>query len=293
MKKLVSVLLVMFVVASVFAVGSVKVGGTFGFDVGKSVGTDFDDAGAEKLFDASYKVSGFGFSVDGSYDVAEKLDVFADFTMLFCLDPQYKGDYVEEMLGETKYVKFFKEYEDEFVDSVKALIATTNAGGLATIDTYDKENLSVNYSNLNYSFAAGVTYDLPLNLPVEVRVGGGLFLERILSSGKYSYVDEDGITVSPDKYDAVLKHEVYQKMVNIGLTALVEAEYSFAEDFGVVLSLMPRLGLYNGSYTKMVVEQTDFVDPEKTTTTTYVDNYAGAFRASFSMPISVGVVYKF
>ena len=146
MKKVLSIMLVLCVAASLFAVGSVRVGAAFDFVSGKT--PDFKRN--ETVLNNSarqYKTSGIGFDVSAKYDLSSDLSVFADFNMTFNFDFKVKRATSEDWYS-------FKDKSDKTLNSL--------------------------------SVAAGVAYKLPLaNAPVKVSVGGGLFFERVLAKEKY------------------------------------------------------------------------------------------------------------
>ncbi len=145
MKKVLSIMLVLCVAASLFAVGSVRVGAAFDFVSGKT--PDFKRN--ETVLNNSarqYKTSGIGFDVSAKYDLSSDLSVFADFNMTFNFDFKFKGANSEEWNS-------FKDFSEKKLNSL--------------------------------SVSAGVAYKLPLaNAPVKVSVGGGLFFERVLAEEK-------------------------------------------------------------------------------------------------------------
>lgn len=229
MKKLLAVFLVTLVVSSVFAVGTVKVGGAFGFDSGKT-----SLPGATDWEDVSYRQHGFGFSVAMDYNLGKKSELFVDYTLLFTNGLEVKRE------GETEYINLFDE------------------AGTLLDNTEEKK--------LNYSVAAGIAYNLIDKGPFGFKVGGGVFFERLINKIKGTA----GIT----------EVEEIRNLYNIGVTFLSSAEYCFSDNLGLSVSLMPRLGLYNG------ITSTEIVDGVEDT-----DSISG-FKTSFSIPVSVGILYK-
>lgn len=162
MKKVLSIMLVLCVAASLFAVGSVRVGAAFDFVSGKTPDFVF----GEKTMTNSarqYKTSGIGFDVSAKYDLSSDLSVFADFNMTFNFD--------------------FK-------------VKTVAEENWSSLNKYDSRKLN------SLSVAAGVAYKLPLaNAPVKVSVGGGLFYERNLGyvSESFNYkFNHIGLTAYAD-----------------------------------------------------------------------------------------------
>ena len=74
--------------------------------------------------------------------------------------------------------------------------------------------------------------------------------------------------------------EETRNLYNIGVTGLTSAEYCFSDNLGIFVSLMPRLGLYNG------ITSTEIVDGVEET-----DSISG-FKTSFSIPVKVGILYN-
>ena len=234
MKKLFSILIVLCIAATVFAVGSVKVGGAFGFSAGKTAVVYVSEDPAHYELDYKYKTSGFGFDVSGSYDLSDSLSVWADFNMLFNSDFKYQPNGVES------YNSIKEMYDDHYKDKEGGYIVKNSISG-----------------------AAGVAYKLALNAPVDVKVGGGLFVERI----RAEYGDA--------------KSTFLYKVINLGLALYADAQYKVADNIGVGLTVMPRLGIYNFMETKMVFSHYD--DDEK----------GKSFQIGFSMPVVVGASYSF
>jgi len=209
MKKLISVLVVLCLAMTLFAAGSVRVGGSFNFLTGKSA--KFSADAEDVLFELAnekvgYKAHGFGFDVAGDYDVASNLSVWADFNMVFCADAKYKvGDADEESFDDAyKYIK----------------------------NAYDKDaKKAINI----ISISSGVAYKLDFN-PVVVKLGGGLFFERSLACMKYKPEVTPGV-----KADTTVKF----KTTNFGVAFYGDVEYKFNEQFGLGLTVMPHVGLIN------------------------------------------------
>lgn len=209
MKKLISILLVLCVAVTLFAAGSVKVGGAFNFVTGGTKDFDKMYVDGEEYADfegwdaATYKTYGFGFDVAGSFDVSEKLAVWTDFNMVFGTDAKYKVEGDDEISLDEGYEYFKENYDDA---------------------AYKKINM--------ISFGAGVAYKLDLN-PAEVKVGAGLFFNRAF--GKVGAKDD-----TVDLYTQF-------KSVNFGVAILADASYKFNQNIGVGLTLMPQIGLYNST----------------------------------------------
>ena len=209
MKKIVSVLVVLCLAMTIFAAGSVRVGGSFNFLVGKSAEfdekTEVVDYGLSKQ-KVGFKTNGFGFDVAGDFDVASNLSVWADFNMVFCADAKIKvGDADEESFND------WYEYLKELVDAKEF-------------------NKAINI----ISIGTGVAFKLDMNA-VDVKLGGGLFFERALASMKFKSVVEEMNVESTTKF----------KTTNFGIALYGDVKYKFNENFGLGLTVMPHVGLIN------------------------------------------------
>jgi hypothetical protein len=160
MKKVITILMVLCVSVALFAsAGSIKVGGAFNFISG---GTKDFVLNEITLPDSSssYKSSGVGFDIGGSFDVSKDLKAWADFNMVFGFDAKLKE------VDQTEWSSMndlYKEFKD-----------------LAGDKAYKKLNM--------ISAAAGVAYKLGFDAPVDVSVGGGVFFERVF--GRVGAKDE-------------------------------------------------------------------------------------------------------
>ena len=211
MKKILAILIVLCITVSLFAVGSVKVGGAFNFVTGGT--KDFVSEGKtiEKSA-ATYKSSGFGFDVSGSFDVGSQLAVWADFDMVFCSDAKIEVN--NEILS----------LDDAYKRSEEVAKEARKEGYVASA-----------YKNINIiHIGAGVAYKLSLQA-VDVKVGGGLFFER--SFGKVGYK----ITTENESYEDYIEF----KANNIGLAFYADASYKFTENIGAGITIMPSIGLFN------------------------------------------------
>ncbi len=209
MKKVLSIMLVLCVAASLFAVGTVKVGGVFEFVKGNTKGSEYRPSEV-----VNYKTHGFGFNIEGTYDVANNLEVFADFAMTFNHDMWAKYS------NQTDWNSFRESFEKS-----KEALKPYNFTG----------SLSIN----SISIAAGAAYKLPVASSVDVAVGGGLFFERIATN-------------QSAKDDVNGSRAQYTKFINLGLSAYANATYKITEQIGVGLTVMPRLGLFNSFNTTYV-----------------------------------------
>ena len=209
MKKLISVLVVLCLAMTLFAAGSVRVGGSFNFLTGKSA--KFSADAEDVLFELAnekvgYKAHGFGFDVAGDYDVASNLSVWADFNMVFCADAKFK-------VGDADEVSF-----NDIYDFTKTYLGVKDA----------KKAINI------ISISSGVAYKLDFNA-VEVKLGGGLFFERALAMMKYKMVMEEANVETTTKF----------KVTNFGVALYGDVKYKFNEQFGLGLTVMPHVGLIN------------------------------------------------
>ena len=255
MKKVIAILLVLCVAVTLFAAGSVKVGGSFNFITGgtRDLEASLYDADGNKVIPtfaldkgATYKTNGFGFDVACDFDVAKDLVVWADFNMVFGADAKSKIEgSVEESLDD-----LYKLYKDGVGDKA-----------------YKKINV--------ITFGSGVAYKLTLD-PVDVKLGGGLFLNR--GFGKVGYKNGD-----------IEEYEMF-KSINFGLSLYADASYKINKNFGVGLTLMPQIGLFN-STTMTQYDSEGGLDEIPTAVKGEI--IAKGLKLSFAMPIVVGVSYSF
>ena len=253
MKKIISVLVVLCLAMTIFAAGSVRVGGAFNFMTGKSAEFDADSEVFEKV-KVGYKTNGFGFDVAGDFDVASNLSVWADFDMVFCSDFKFKA-------GDSAEVSF-----NDLYDAMKAEYDAAKLAG-ATGDLKKAINI--------ISIGTGVAYKLDLNA-VEARLGGGLFFERALALAKLDLKYND------EEYKETMKF----KASNFGIALYGDVKYKFNDQFGLGLTVMPHVGLINTFTVEYKVDATGETPVDQK------DSKTG-FRLSFSMPIVVGVSYSF
>ena len=242
MKKTIALLMVLCITASLFAIGSVKVGPAFSFVTGKT--RDFEDGDTIYLkTETKYKSSGFGFDISGKYELDATVSAWADFGMVFCAEGKYKSE------GQTKWQSVKEMYE-----SAKKYADANN--GTA------KKKLNI------LTLAAGAAVRLSLaTVPVDVSVGGGLFLDRMFA--------EVSVSIGND-------YEAYTlKATNIGIAGYAEATYMINTEFGVGITMMPHIGLLN--FTTMI---------ETSDEAAYFTR-ANGFAFSFAMPIVIGVSYNF
>ena len=245
MKKVISILLVLCVAVTLFAAGSVKVGGAFNFVTGATRNFTAYDNGvkiADLDFGATYKTNGFGFDVAGDFDVAKDLVVWADFNMVFGADAKFKlGDFPETSLEDE-----YKELKDELGNKAYKVVNVISLG-------------------------AGAAYKLALD-SVDVKLGGGLFLDRAL--GKAG-AEEDATTEGYEQF----------KAVNLGVALYADASYKFNKNFGIGITVMPHIGLYNSAVITNYYKNGGIEEKQ--------EYKAKGFKLSYAMPIVFGVSYSF
>ena len=242
MKKTIALLVVLCIAASLFAIGAVKVGGTVEFITGKT--NEFKE-GDHTGTKADYKSFGFGFNVSGRFDVTGDISAWTSFGMTFCTDVKFRND------GGTEWISikdFYDEAKKAVVDGVK-VSKKTNA----------------------ISVAAGVAVKPNLNAPVEVAIGGGLFFERLIGE-----VSVSG-TVSGESINTTLG----MSFINVGVSAYADLAAKINNNFGVGLTIMPRIGLMD--FGKLYESDNSYT----------LEYKASGFAISFSMPVVVGVTYFF
>lgn len=252
MKKVMAILIVLCISVSLFAIGSVKVGGAFNFVTGGT--KDFVSKGEtlEKSA-ATYKSSGFGFDVSGSFDINSQLAVWADFDMVFCSDLKI------ELNGETE------SFKDDYETYEEGAKEARKEGAIASA-----------YKSINIiHIGAGVAYKLSLQA-VDVKVGGGLFFER--GFGKLGFKYSDG-TYSVEGYEEI-------KASNFGLALYADASYKFTENIGAGITIMPSIGLFN---TTTFTYDNKMTPGESVN----MSSKASGIKISFSMPVVIGVSYSF
>ena len=207
MKKTLTIMLILCIAASVFAVGSVKVGGVFDHIHGKTVYFEDKTYGSK----VNYKTFGFGFDVSGKYDVADNLAVWADFNMTF---------------GKNLALKY---------DGTNSWLTLNDLVAMAEHNLPEGSKVEVTAYNLSAS--AGVAVKLPVASNVDVAVGGGVFFNRVFAKVAGSV---------PENTNATHHYESQTlKYINLGITAYADATYKFTENIGVSVTVMPRLGIYN------------------------------------------------
>lgn len=208
MKRLLSLLAILFVAASLFASSGaiLKAGGTYAL-VNLNTATNTETNGFEESLNIKFK--GLGFDVGLLADVTDKFAVFSNFTMIFPKDADINN-------GE---------------DSKKLSVAVQELQtALKTVDA----NASVS-SKLNFfSISAGAAYKFGFNA-VKFAVGAGFTLNatNMAVNGSAKIAGED------------CKLTVNQTFTNFGLSGLLDAKYMITDRVGVGILLFPQMGFYN------------------------------------------------
>lgn len=203
MKKVISILMVLCIAASLFAVGTIKVGGAFDFVTGKT--GDFNDEFlANKL---QYKTKGFGFDISGRTEISPVFDVWSDVNMVFASNIDLRQD------GANDWYSL-----DRIAEEMEAEVG-------------QKASKSVH----KYSIAVGVAFKLPVAEIVDVSVGGGVFFDSLVGKVSASVPENTNATV----HHASLT----QKFMNLGLTTYADVTCKVASNIGISLTAMPRIGL--------------------------------------------------
>ena len=151
MKKAISILVVLCVAASLFAVGSIRAGGAFGLVTGKT--KPFIDGDKDTL--VRYYSTGFGFDVLGRDDLSDSLGIWYDFNMTFGTDGKFKTPDMDDW---TSINDMYKQAEEE----------ARLAGGSAKKKLY------------SLSAGGGIMYKLPFTKThFNYAIGGGAFIDRL------------------------------------------------------------------------------------------------------------------
>lgn len=243
MKKIISILMVLCIAASLFAAaGTLKVGGAFDFVTGKTGEFNSEDELGNKL---QYKAKGFGFDISGRTDISSVFDVWSDVNMVFASNIDLRHD------GANTWGSL-----DDTAKGIEVLVG-------------QKASKSVH----KYSIAVGVAFKLPVAETVNVAVGGGVFFDSLV--GK--------VSASVPSNTNALAHNASAtfKFMNLGLTTYADVTVKVAENIGISLTAMPRIGVFNMSNITFV-EDTE-TDVHK----------ANGFAISFSTPVALGVSYSF
>ena len=255
MKKAICVLVVLCFAFCLFASMSFRVGSAFNFVTGST--GDLKKTGSEKNLSegASYKTHGFGFDVAMDFDVSRNLVVWTDINAVFGRDFKVKTDAelyfldMNDVYKDGDWYSMRKYYQEEEIKGIKSLNKKYNI----------------------FSVGAGVAYRIDLSM-FDVRLGGGLFFDRAL--GKVG-----------NKTDSIESYIKF-KAANFGVSLYAGAEYKFGKGFGIGLTVMPHIGLYNSFkynyyYKGGLAPAID------------VEEKASSLKFSYSMPVVLGLSYSF
>lgn len=220
MKKVISILMVLCIAASVFAVGTIKVGGAFDFVTGKT-GNFNEEYLSNKL---QYKAKGFGFDISGRTDISPVFEVWSDVNMVFASNIDLRQDGANEWYS-----------LDKIVEEMEA-------------DVGQKASKSVH----KYSIAVGVAFKLPVAETVNVSVGGGVFFDSLVGKVSASVPENTNAEVHHASFT--------QKLMNLGLTTYADVTCKVASNIGISLTVMPRIGLLNMARIIEVVDKDTIAD---------------------------------
>ena len=245
MKKLSSVLIILFVATALFAAGTVRVGASYEVVAGRTQDLKIGETTLSNT-KVSYKGSGLGFDIGGRYVVKGDFAVWADFSMSFLSDLKHKEGNGAWTSTKDKY----KDYND--------FAKNHNGSASKAINTI--------------SFAVGSAVNLTVDAPFEVYTGAGIFFERVLAKASMTLPTsspEPGVT------------SITLKAVNLGIVGYADAAYKFSEKFGINVTVMPRIGVYNSTQKSYSVNSA-------------VTNFkTSGFGVSISLPIVIGASYSF
>jgi hypothetical protein len=151
MKKIISFLVVLCITASVFALGSIRVGGAFSLVTGRT--KPFLDGQDNTI--VRYTSSGFGMNVLGKDDLSDNIAMWLDFGITF---------------GSTGKIKNYNDPDWKTIDQMADEFAAYYGGIVENKKLY------------SLSAAGGVMYKLPFtNTRLSYAVGGGLFIDRLFA----------------------------------------------------------------------------------------------------------------
>ena len=259
MKKTVCVLLVLCLCFSLFATMSFRLCGAYNFVTGSTGNikiTTPETSDEKNTFKgASYKTHGFGFDVAMDFDVSEKLVVWTDFNVVFGRDFKVKTD------AELYILDMNDAYKDGDWYSMKLYYDEENLKGIK--DLYKRFN--------TISVGAGVACRISLS-PVDLKLGGGLFFDRAMGN----------VGNKSDGTESYIKF----RAANFGVALYAGAEYKFGKGFGIGLTVMPHLGLYDSFLYRYYYKGGLAPAIE-------AKEKAGCLKFSYSMPVVLGMSYSF
>lgn len=219
MKKIISILIILCVAASLFAAtGSVRLGAAFGAVIGRT--KPFTQGEKDTL--VHYKSYGLGFDALFKDDFSDSLAAFFDFNMTIGLEGKFRNHDEAE----------FKSINDEFKE---VEIIAKSLGGRATKKLF------------SLSAASGLVYKLPFTKThFNYALGGGIFLDRLFA---------EICAYMPDGNSEA--HRV--RCFNLGLSVYMEMSKNISDRFGVSLIFMPRFGVLSFATDAMIKTSADHV----------------------------------
>jgi len=209
MKRVLSLVLVLCVAATLFAATglSVKAGGAFDFFSMKTAKSD------DKEVAYTFSGNGLGFEVGIQYDINDKIQAYADYSMVFPSDFTMTPDKSGFAKGT------FKEI---FVEEAEAEAEAFPDG---------KASHSIIFLNIS----AGAAYKFDFDA-VKLAVGGGIYYNLLLGTARCTGTDP--VLGKQDIKDVA-------SFYTIGLSGLVDAKYMVADNIGIYLTAIPQIGFYS------------------------------------------------
>ena len=206
MKKILSVLLVLCIAATLFAAAgvTVKVGSAFAFFNEKTV-KDTEAYNAVNRF----KGHGFGFDVEAQYDISDKLLVFASYGKVFPSD-------INEARDEDGYTGKWESW----------------AESRKNVDEKLNYKIRINFMTIT----AGAAYKFDFNA-FKLAVGAGVTFNRLLAKATYT-LKESATMDDPIE-------ETKDVLSNIAVLGYVEAKYLVAQNVGITLTAKPQLNIFS------------------------------------------------
>jgi len=153
MKRIISFLVILCVATSLFALGSIRVGGSFSLVTGRTKPFTQED----KSTIVRYTSSGFGFDILGKDDLSDSIATWFDFNMTFGTSGKIKNYNDSEWTSFDDLFKNAEAYAKSFGGTAKKKLYSLSASG-------------------------GVMYKLPFtNTHFNYAIGGGLFIDRLFA----------------------------------------------------------------------------------------------------------------
>lgn len=217
MKKTISIFLILFVTASLFAAsGSVRLGAAYGRVIGRT--KPYIEGDKDTM--VHYRSYGLGFDVLGKDDLSDSVAAFFNFNMTVGLDGKFRKDNVDTW---TSIDEMFKEAQEEAKHF----------------------NASAKKKLYSLSSSSGLVYKLPFTKThFNYALGGGIFLDRLFAEISVYY---------PDGHSSA--HQV--RCFNLGLSVYMEVSKNVSDHFGVSLIFMPRFGVLGFSTDAFIEKSVD------------------------------------